>query len=185
MEIIFLIGLPGSGKSSWCRKFCHENPGYVVISTDAIIEDWAESSGKSYRDVWASSYNKAAETAASALAQALHKGQSIIVDRTNLIHDNPQYHDQYKLERQAILGLVPKDYQRIAIIFDEPADVIEKRRIERFATGKQIPAEVIETMRTTYQPPKEGEFDSVMTPNQFAAIRPQPASEIIGMRSRL
>jgi predicted kinase len=35
-QLIFLIGLPGSGKSSLARQLVSENQGHLLISTDAI-----------------------------------------------------------------------------------------------------------------------------------------------------
>jgi len=37
-KIIFLKGLPGSGKSTWAKQFCLDNPEYVRINKDDLRE---------------------------------------------------------------------------------------------------------------------------------------------------
>jgi len=35
-EIIFCVGLPGSGKTTWAKQFCLDNPNYVRINKDDL-----------------------------------------------------------------------------------------------------------------------------------------------------
>lgn len=35
-EIVLTVGLPASGKTTWAKKFCEENPNYVRINRDDL-----------------------------------------------------------------------------------------------------------------------------------------------------
>ena len=180
MEIIFLIGLSGTGKTTWRERFCRDNPSWVVISTDDFLEERVRESGIAYSEAFKTFYPRAAEAALAKLKEALANGRDIIIDRTNLVNRNPNpdpsYANQVNLERQAILDLVPKEYRRVAVMFEASAEAIEERRVRRQATGKQVPAEAITFMRSCYQPPTDAEFDLIVTPDQFAlSHRPLPA----------
>ena len=180
MDIIFLVGLPGSGKSTWRKEFCRRNPSYVVISSDDLLEKWARERGQSYREVWLSSVKETAKYNFADLTKALAEKRDIIIDRTNLVPRGsepdplPPAAPRIRLERQNILDLVPDGYRRIALVFEAPAEVIEARRQKRILDGeKTVPAEVIDIMRASYVPPQKGEFDIISTPDDFGA-RPQP-----------
>jgi predicted kinase len=47
-KVIILCGVPTSGKSSWVKN----NPGYTVISSDNIIENYAQHIGSTYNEVF-------------------------------------------------------------------------------------------------------------------------------------
>ena len=190
MEIIFLIGLPGTGKTTWRKRFTADNPGYVIISTDDLLERWATAAGITYDEAWKSLYTKAAETTLADLKEALRNKKNIIIDRTNLVNFNqnpdPSYSKQVNLERQFLLDLTPTEYTRIAIVFEQPKDILEERRLQLNSSGKKIPAEVIDRMYSYYQPPAETEFDIISTPDQFAEPRQSlEKSNIVGTEGGL
>ena len=39
---IFLIGLPGSGKSTWANDYIKNHSDYIILSSDAFIEKLGE-----------------------------------------------------------------------------------------------------------------------------------------------
>jgi predicted kinase len=152
-EIILLVGLPGSGKSTWVKKFILDNPDYIVVSTDDIIENYAKSVGKTYSEVFDEYMSNAEVEYNIKLATNLREGKSIIVDRTNL----------YVKSRRKILSKVPKDYRKISIIFNTHIDEIQKRlAVREKSTGKIIPDYIFSSMTKGYQEPVLSEgFDDI------------------------
>lgn len=79
MNIIMLIGLPGSGKSTWAKEYAnHQGARYHILSSDAIRK---ELYGKEEiqgipKEVFGLLYKKAEEFC--------EKGENIIIDATNL-----------------------------------------------------------------------------------------------------
>lgn len=147
-----LVGLPGSGKSTWCNiHVAGRTIPYNTVSTDNIIEAHAARQGKTYSEVF-KDYIKLAQMEYDAqLAQYLAAGSNILVDRTNMT----------KTSRAKILRLVPDHYIKNAIVFTCKDDTLEKRLASR--PGKIIPDFVIKSMRSTYQDPTLSEgFDDII-----------------------
>jgi hypothetical protein len=77
-----LVGVPGSGKSTWVKnqdwaKDC------VVISTDKYVEEWAESVGKTYSEVFQEYMPIAVARMADAVNGARDAGKDVIWDQTS------------------------------------------------------------------------------------------------------
>lgn len=147
-EIILLVGLPGSGKSTWVKSYLLTNPDYVVVSSDDIIDAYAKSVGKTYTEVFSEYMGNAEVEYNIRLSAAIREGKNIIVDRTNL---SPK-------SRRKITSKVTKDYKKIAIVFNTPIEEIKERLIKREnETGKEIPDYVIVTMMNSYIEPSVDE----------------------------
>jgi predicted kinase len=143
-EIILLVGLPGSGKSTWVKDFLSENSDYVVVSSDDIIEAYARSVGRTYTEVFYDYMSNAEVEYNIRLSSSISEGKNIIVDRTSL---SPK-------ARRKILSKVTKDYKKTAIVFNTAVDVIKERLIKREKeTGKSIPDYVFVTMQNSYVEP--------------------------------
>lgn len=153
--MIVLVGLPGSGKSTWIKENKHRflNKGYI-LSTDNMIEDFAASIDKTYDDVF-NDYIKEAnkEFHKNRIPEAMKSGESIVVDRTNM----------NRKARKKFLDAVPDDYFKMAIVFEVDNDVLKERLEKRSKEeGKTIPSNVIESMRNSFELPSLDEgFDSV------------------------
>jgi len=154
-EIIFLIGLPGSGKSTYISKIKQQHPekNYVVLSTDDIIEREAQKLGLNYTQVFDTLDRD--ETNAeffSNIKKAVEDKKNIIIDRTNISKET----------REEILNLISLDYKKIAIIFKVPEKELQKRLKNREdKTGKHIPPEVIQKMSDEFEQPDKKEFDEI------------------------
>lgn len=145
-----MVGIPGSGKS-YCISHNFYSPEFIVLSTDQLIEDYAKSINKNYDEVFEDYIGDATELFFHLLKDAIRKGQSIIVDRTNLT----------KKSRRRIMSLVPADYNKTAIVVTCDSETRNQRLISR--KGKQIPADVIEKMIAWYDPPEYEEgFHSIL-----------------------
>lgn len=148
-----LVGLPGSGKSTWLRnKLQHEN--LMVVSSDDEIEKFAKTQGKSYSQVFDEYIKMATSNMYANLNSAIKDDISIAWDQTNLSLK----------KRKSILQKIPKHYKKVAVIFDIDDQVLTDRLYNRAKIeGKYIPNHVIERMKSTYVKPTTTEgFDEVI-----------------------
>lgn len=153
-SIVFLVGMPASGKSTYVRTM---NFDAVVVSSDSIIDDYAKSLGKTYDEVFSDYVGIADKEFKRQFDEAVANGKNIIVDRTNLSVKS----------RGAILSRIPKDarknYSIEAMVFEIPESIrnirMDKRKV---AEGKSIPKHVLASMQASYVPPSKSEgFDLV------------------------
>lgn len=152
-----LVGLPGSGKSTWRHGFVAENPDVCVLSTDDRIDAWAQERGLTYAQAFPLAPMKDFEFNMHAEFQdAVAARRSTLVDRTNLSCKT----------RSRFLSSLPKPYRRVAVVFDVPDDVLARRLDERARlTGKSIPDDVISSMKASFQMPDLTEFDRIISVN--------------------
>src|SRR5271170_6306660 len=116
-----MIGAPGSGKSTYIKnQLLPSGKKYVIVSTDDILEIQAEKEGKTYRDVWKTSFKRAEKEARRNFKDAIHNGNSIIYDQTNWA----------KEKRKGILESVGDDYYKIAVYFPISLNTL-KDRVEK------------------------------------------------------
>lgn len=154
-QIILLIGLPATGKSTYVRKFLADNSdrNYVVLSTDDILSDWGEEEGLDYSEAFKKYASKADKKFKILFRQAKNTNSNIIVDRTNLTRKG----------RNKLLSQLSSTYHKIAVVFDlDPNELkrrVDKREIE---TGKRVPDYVIKQMMDYYVPPTNAEFDEII-----------------------
>ena len=151
-RLMMLVGPPGSGKSTWRD---HMRPSdAIVVSTDDVVERWGAERGLNYTQAFRSIDFKVAEREAmTAFATGLAERRDIVVDRTNMTLKS----------RARFLAQVPRDYRKIAVVFDVPADELRARLAQRAAaTGKTIPAAVVTDMLAKYEPPTADEFDEIV-----------------------
>lgn len=139
-----LIGIPGSGKSTWIAnqdwaKDC------VIVSTDNHVEDFARAQGKTYSEV----FNEYMPTAVNLMAQdvieARKKDKDIIWDQTSTT----------RASRARKFNMLP-NYRHIAVVFSTPEPQELSRRLNSRA-GKHIPDHVIRNMIAQFDMPYEDE----------------------------
>lgn len=87
-KVIFTLGLPGSGKSTWAKAYCEKNKDWVRVNRDDLRnmrgQYWLPKQEELISD-WE----------LHCIQSALAEGYNVIVDATNL---NPVYHDKLKKE---------------------------------------------------------------------------------------
>jgi predicted kinase len=164
-SIIMLVGLPGSGKTTYRDKFIKDvfcsNP--LVISQDDLVEAYAAENNMTYTQAFKTANLKDFQRQVKQVfVEAIADGRTIILDRTNLTVKT----------RKSFLYLVPAHYRKIAIVFDVHPLVLEDRLERRAAaTGKFIPDFVIDQMRRSYTAPTQEEFDHIVyEQTQLASI---------------
>lgn len=147
--ITLLIGVPGSGKSTWTKN---NTEGMTIVSSDDILEGFASHNGITYAEAWKRYHGEAETLFKEDLRAALLRGDHIIVDRTNMS----------KSTRNKILSQVPKSYLKYAALFQAERAEIDRRLTERAErTGKVIGAEIVEDMLSRYESPTRDEFDEI------------------------
>ncbi|KAI5068388.1 hypothetical protein GOP47_0016733 [Adiantum capillus-veneris] len=121
--LLMLVGLPGSGKSTFCNKLVQSNPSkWRRICQDTI------SNGK----------RGTKEQCLKAAEKALHQGVSVMIDRCNLTKD--QRHGFVQLSRRV-------HAQAHALVLDLPVKTCIERAIQRTGhegglEGKSAPVAV-------------------------------------------
>lgn len=153
-KLIVLVGLPGSGKSTWIEKYLTDvDSDAVVVSSDNEVEKIAKELGKTYSEVFKDVIKQATKAVNDLAEKSFLDNKNVIWDQTNLS----------KQKRMSILQRF-KGYQKIACVFEVPKDVLEQRLKDRAeATGKFIPDAVVETMRKTFEYPEMSEgFDKII-----------------------
>lgn len=151
-KLIMLVGLPGSGKSTFGKMIQEEG---VRLSTDDIIELHATIEGKTYNEVFQDSIAAAKKLLQVHLEWALRENEPLILwDQTNLTVKT----------RKAKLSKIPEKYTKICMFFDTPFETIFERNEKRRLTGRNIPTRILFQMQEHLEvPTKEEGFDYVYT----------------------
>lgn len=154
-EILVLIGVPGSGKSTWTDKHrASSDKEYVVVSSDAVLDQIAAEKGLKYSDVHKDYIGLATGKAKAAFRAAIESRSNIIFDQTNVS----------KKKRRGILQQLPKEYDKVAVVFQTEDKEVERRLKARAEqTGKHIPDFVMKDMYSRWEAPTRDEgFDRII-----------------------
>jgi predicted kinase len=155
-ECIILIGLPGSGKSTWCAKhLAATEREYVCISSDDIVDEYAAANGVSYSDAIKATVKTADKMVQDRFRAAVAERKSIILDRTNMS----------KKVRNRFLSNLSKEYRRKAVVFEIDEAVRHERVAAREAAlRKHVPHAVVADMRKRFEEPTtvDGEFHEII-----------------------
>jgi predicted kinase len=148
-----MVGVPGSGKSTWIANQNFDWTKTMVVSTDAIIDQRAAAQGKTYSDVFQSEIKSATAEMNKNLRDAIANEMDIIWDQTNASIKS----------RAGKMAQIPNDYRKVAVFFPTPNEKELRRRLHS-RPGKNIPMHVVHSMISQIQPPTTAEgFDEVIT----------------------
>ena len=139
-----LVGVPGSGKSTWVANQEWKDNCYYV-STDKHVEAYAKAHGKTYSEVFNDYMPTAVENMVEEVIRARDGGMDIIWDQTSTTVKS-------RLKKFAMLP----DYEHIAVVFETPNRIELKQRLAN-RPGKEIPEVVIEGMLASFEMPTEEE----------------------------
>ena len=135
-----MIGVPGSGKSTWIRNQDWAL-GLTVISTDAFVEAYAAQQGKTYNQVFQDYMPQAVDLMAEQVVFARNHGHSVIWDQTSTT----------VASRRKKFCMLP-DYEHIAVVFGTPEPAELARRLAG-RPGKSIPDHVMLSMLQNLKEP--------------------------------
>ena len=135
-----LIGVPGSGKSTWIRNQIWAL-GLTIVSTDAFVEAYAAQQGKTYNEVFEDYMPRAVDLMAEQVVFAREHGHSVIWDQTSTT----------VASRRKKFRMLP-DYEHIAVVFGTPEPAELARRLAG-RPGKSIPDHVMLSMLQNLKEP--------------------------------
>lgn len=148
-EVIFLIGISGSGKSTYVEKKIDKNK-YKILSVDNIL-----SSGKldySFVD-YKKNVKKAFDETIKTMLEYVKNEQNMIIDMTNLDKEN----------RRRKLSKIPSTkFHKKAIVFLNGIDSIKNNlKIRESRENKKISLDVINYQMFNFEIPNYDEFDEI------------------------
>ena len=139
-----LVGVPGSGKSTWISNQDWAL-GLTVVSTDMWVEIYAKEQGKTYSEVFTEYMPIAVDLMAEQVVFAREHGHTIIWDQTSTTIAS----------RAKKFRMLP-DYEHIAVVFRTPErNELDVRLSGR--PGKHIPKNVVDAMIDGWEEPSEEE----------------------------
>lgn len=132
-SLILLVGIPGSGKTTYAEQYIEEHPNTVHLSSDKIrAELWGNEATQGDN-------NKVFSLMQSRAIDALNNGQSVVYDATNITRKDRSY----------IITLCPKFAKIECHVIWAPIETcIERDAIRERTVGR----EVIDRMLKRFQP---------------------------------
>jgi predicted kinase len=140
MRCYQLIGVPGSGKSTWIAqqewaKDCS------IVSTDHWIEVFARELGRTYSEVFDLFMPAAVRAMSAQVALAEQQGRDIVWDQTSVS----------VASRAKKFAALP-NYEHVAVVFATPEPAELARRLAQ-RPGKTIPDSVMQNMINSFEQP--------------------------------
>ena len=139
-----LIGVPGSGKSTWVSEQ-EWALGLTIVSTDAFVENYARAHGKTYSEVFTEYMPEAIDLMIQQVVRAREHDHTLIWDQTSTTVKS----------RARKFRMLP-DYEHIAVVFRTPDLSVLKERLAG-RPGKDVPWEVVQGMIDGWEEPTEEE----------------------------
>ena len=146
-----LVGVPGSGKTTWIGRQMFDWTNTVIVSTDHHVEQYAQSVGKTYSEVFKDYMPTAVDLMSKTAVDAFKNNKVVIWDQTSTSVST----------RAKKLRMAPAHYKKVAVVFATPRKDIHDKYLNR--PGKEIPSEVVQDMidKFVYPTLDEG-FDKII-----------------------
>jgi len=143
-KVYVLVGVPGSGKSTWIaqQEWARD---CSIVSTDHWIEVFARELGRTYSEVFDLFMPAAVRAMSAQVALAQQQGRDIVWDQTSVSVTS----------RAKKFASLP-NYEHVAVVFATPEPAELARRLAQ-RPGKVIPESVVQHMISTFELPTESE----------------------------
>lgn len=139
-KVYVLVGVPGSGKSTWTNTQTLVED-YTHVSTDFWVEQYAKAAGVTYTEIFESVMPDAIEQMLHQVELSRNYNADIIWDQTSTTIAS----------RAKKFRMLP-EYEHIAVVFPTPDRAeLDKRLANR--PGKVVPVEVVDSMIAGFQMP--------------------------------
>jgi predicted kinase len=144
MKCYQMVGVPGSGKSTWIANQDWAG-NCVIVSTDEYVERFAQRMGKTYSEVFDTVMKRAIRLMMRRVRWAHERNLDVIWDQTSTT-----------ISSRARKFSALYDYDHVAVVFRTPdRDELDVRLSGR--PGKHIPKRVIDSMIAGWEEPSEEE----------------------------
>ncbi|XP_041090505.1 heterogeneous nuclear ribonucleoprotein U-like protein 1 isoform X2 [Polyodon spathula] len=156
-EILMMVGLPASGKTTWAEKHAAENPTkkFNILGTNAIMEKMKVMGlrrQRNYAGRWDVLIQQATQCLNRLIQIAARKKRNYILDQTNV------YGSAQRRKMRPFEG-----FQRKAIVICPTDEDLKERTLKRTdEEGKDVPDHAVLEMKANFALPECGEvLDSV------------------------
>lgn len=165
-ELIMMVGLPASGKSTWAEKWVNEHPEkrYIILGTNSIL-DQMKVPGLARKHNYGMRFellmDRATQIFNILLPRASKLPRNFILDQTNV------YRSARKRKLKPFLN-----YKKIAVVIFPTPQELKLRADKRFKEmGKEVPDEAVNEMLANFSlpmsrdmPHTDEHFDQVLFP---------------------
>jgi len=149
-----LVGVPGSGKTTWIGRQMFDWTNTVIVSTDHHVEQYARSVGKTYSEVFKDYMTTAVDLMSKTAVDAFKNNKVVIWDQTSTTAKT----------RAKKLRMAPAHYKKVAVVFKTPNVDTHAKMLDR--PGKEIPTEIVKDMIDKFEyPTVEEGFDKIIDAN--------------------
>jgi predicted kinase len=144
LSVTILVGIPGSGKSTWRDVFLKKNPDFVLIHPDSIRKELTGNEEDQSKN------DEVFKLAFKRMDEALKAGKSVVFDSCA----------QNKKRRKPIIEIAKTNGARVfAMTFRIPLELAKERNSKR---ERVVPEFVLERMFAQWQDPSKDEgFDLI------------------------
>uniref|UniRef100_A0A4W5QY41 Heterogeneous nuclear ribonucleoprotein U-like 1 like n=1 Tax=Hucho hucho TaxID=62062 RepID=A0A4W5QY41_9TELE len=152
-ELLMMVGLPASGKTTWALKHAEEHPAkkYNILGTNAIMEKMKVMGlrrQKNYSGRWDVLIQQATQCLNRLIQIAARKKRNYILDQTNV------YGSAQRRKMRPFEG-----FQRKAIVISPTDEDLKERTLKRTdEEGKVVPDHAVLEMKANFVLPEAGEF---------------------------
>ncbi|XP_066514710.1 heterogeneous nuclear ribonucleoprotein U-like protein 1 [Hoplias malabaricus] len=152
-EILMMVGLPGSGKTTWAIKHAEQHPEkkYNILGTNAIMEKMKVMGlrrQRNYAGRWDVLIQQATQCLNRLIQIAARKKRNYILDQTNV------YGSAQRRKMRPFEG-----FQRKAIVICPTDEDLKERTLKRTdEEGKDVPDHAVLEMKANFVLPEAGDF---------------------------